>query len=191
MKKILFSLLIIIFCALNGFAQSNALTWYKGLPREWQKALLHNKCNVESAATIKQFLDTTSHFTLYFEVENGDAKHEVQDFKPLLKFKKLTKLYANEISVGSYADLRCMPKLTVLEVQTSGFSDKDMVFLKKMKSLQRLNIAQTSISSLVPLSGLRNLAFVLCMETNIPREKIAEYARLLPKECRIVRDYTF
>ena len=191
MKKNLFILVITYLLPLFCFAQSDALAWYKTLPAQWQNALRHNKCDVTTAASIQAFLNTNAQFTVFFETTEADAirQHTINDLKPLLKFKNLTKLYINEIDVKNYAALAKMRNLTLLEVQMSPFSDKEMCYLKKMKNLTRLNIAQTRVTSLQPIVKLTHLEMVLCMETPIPREKIAEFAKLLPKKCRIVRDY--
>jgi hypothetical protein len=189
MKKNLFIVFILYLFPLFCLAQNDALAWYNRLPEQWQKALQHNKCEVKTAVSIQAFLDTQEQFTVFFEKADADAVHTVKDLKPLLKFKKLTKLYLNEVQVKNYAALGKMPNLTILEVQTSKFSDKDMSFLKKMKNLKRLNIAQTTVTDLKPLANLTHLEMVLCMETPIPREKIALLSTFLPKNCRIIRDY--
>ena len=187
MQQTFFSVLLCAFSAI--VPPKNALKWYNSLTPEWQKVLVHNGCPTANAKSIQTYLDTTQRITVFFKMESDTGVLRFQDIAPLTRFKKLKYLYANEVQIKDYSALQSLKKLQLLEVQTSTFSDKDLLFLKKMNQLRRLNIAQTSVSSLEPILHLPTLDIILCMETKIPRETIGAISERLPKKCRIIRDY--
>ena len=118
-----------------------------------------------------------------------DGVAQQTEMKDLGKYKNLRKLYLTHCNdVTDYGFLAQLTQLEILEMPHAAIAD--LCALKKLKHLRRLDIRNTRIKDLAPLRGLPNLAMVLCMDTAIPRQKIAAMTRrFTAKDVRIVRDY--
>ncbi len=179
MKTILFFLLLI---STTSYTKTPIFT------NEWQAILIEQngaKTNF-SNADWQNFADTTT--VLFFK--QTKEKNALTDFKPILRFKKLRKLYLNHNQYFKNIE-KTLQKLVLLEVlELESTKIKNLKFARKLTQLRRLDIRNTAVSSLDPLVGLPNISMILCIETKIPRESILKISGRFPKECRIIRDYT-
>ncbi|MEY4926638.1 MAG: hypothetical protein RI894_1074 [Bacteroidota bacterium] len=163
---------------------------------EWQQLLIKQNGAKDSFSPTDwlNFADTTT--VLHLEIRQKKAEKTVDlrefptDLSPIVKFPKLRKLYLNHNRRAKNLStiLAKATNLEVLELEDTNI--KNLKFAKNLKKLNRLDIRQTAISNLEPLANLPNLRMILCIETKIPRKSILKISNLLPRECRIIRDYT-
>ncbi len=189
---------IAFFLFLPFFAMATAFHNYQTtlFSPEWQEVLI--KQNNAKAAFLpsdwQHFADTTT--ILHIEMlqkttaKTADLVKLSTDASPILKFPKLRKLYLNH-NRGFKNLSSVLAKATNLEVlELEDTNIKNLKFAKNLKKLYRLDIRQTDICTLEPLANLPNIAIILCIETKVPRKSMAKISNRLPKQCRIIRDYT-
>ncbi len=183
MKPLFFFLLLSITMSIN--AQNTAFS------AEWQAILIAQNGAKSSFSTVdwQHFADTTK--VLFLKQTNEKNASTPSDFTPILQFKNLRKLYLNNNQYFKKIE-PALAKLILLEVlELENTRIKNLKFAKKLTELRRLDIRNTVVSSLEPLVGLPHLNIVLCIDTKVARQNIAKISARLPKDCRIIRDYTY
>jgi Leucine-rich repeat (LRR) protein len=84
-------------------------------------------------------------------------------------------------AIVDFSELAGCSHLTDLILASTSFADSDTVHLASLLSLERLNIANTRVSTIRPFSRIPNLKRLVITGLNIPKSEIDEFESIKPK----------
>jgi len=158
---------------------STRLSWWQELPEEWKRLLLLKSTFEDETKIDINIVPDENYMDRIFNAESFCSQYRpIKSLKPLNALKNLKELLIETIAITDFKEIADMSKVTVIHAGCSTLLSLEG--LENLENLECLTIANTDVTTLLPIATLNNLIDLDIRGTLINPLEVEKYIKLHP-----------